>query len=226
MTKAAAAALLVEQPPSGAGPGVLVLHSWWGLTPSMRCYCHQLAAHGFVAAAPDLFSGRTAATIAEAKRLRSLPRSEPIYKTLTRSINALLADSAVAGREIGVVGFSMGGHWAVWLSQQSQLPIKSTVLYYAARGGSFSKSRSHFLAHFAENDGWVSDAAKERMGKAIQSADLSLEAFTYNQTEHWFAESDRRAEFNSAAAQLAFERTVAHLRKTLMSANSVRSQIQ
>jgi carboxymethylenebutenolidase len=220
MAKAVPAALLVERPPIGAGPGVLVLHSWWGLTPSIRNYCRQLAAHGFVAAAPDLFSARTAATIDEAKRLRSLPRSEPVYKMLMRSIDMLLSDSAVAGREIGVVGFSMGGHWAAWLSQHSELPITATTLYYAARGGNFSKSHSHFLAHFAENDEWVSDAAKLRMMNAIFSADLSLE--TYDQTEHWFAESDRRAEFNKAAAQLAFQRTVAHLRKTLMSSDPVK----
>jgi carboxymethylenebutenolidase len=207
--------LLIKRPRRGKGPGILVLHSWWGLTPSIRNYCRELAEHGFVAAAPDLFGGHLADTIAEAKRLRSLKRTEPVYKVLTRNIDELLADTAISSKEIGLVGFSMGGHWAVWLSQQSKLPIASTVLYYAARAGNFSKSHAAFLAHYAERDEWVSDEAKKRFAKAVQSAGLSLQSFTYAGTEHWFAESGRNVKNNKAATQLAFERTVAHLRRTL-----------
>src|SRR5690606_41241085 len=46
-------------PDRGTGPGVLVLHSWWGLTPFFRGVCDRLAEAGFVALAPDLYGGRT-----------------------------------------------------------------------------------------------------------------------------------------------------------------------
>jgi dienelactone hydrolase len=39
-------------PEAGSGPGVLVLHSWWGLTPFFRNVCDRLADAGFVALAP------------------------------------------------------------------------------------------------------------------------------------------------------------------------------
>jgi carboxymethylenebutenolidase len=215
MTKAAPTQLLIERPASGVGHGVLVLHSWWGLTSSFRSYCQELAKHGFVAAASDLFGGRTATTIAEARRLRSLSRSEPIYKTLMRDIDTLRSVNPVIGRKVGVIGFSMGGHWAVWLSQRPNLPIASTVLYYAARGGDFSASHSAFLAHYAEQDEWVGKAAKQRMESAIHKASCALQTYTYPQTGHWFAESGRPGEYDAAAAQLALERTVGHLRATL-----------
>jgi dienelactone hydrolase len=44
----------VTVPDSGEGPGVLVLHAWWGLTPFFRRVCDRLAEAGFVALAPDL----------------------------------------------------------------------------------------------------------------------------------------------------------------------------
>ena len=47
------------------GPGVLVLHAWWGLNPFFKELCDRLARAGFVAFAPDLYQGRTAATIDE-----------------------------------------------------------------------------------------------------------------------------------------------------------------
>src|SRR5690606_11226954 len=49
----------VTVPDAGHGPGVLVLHPWWGLTPFFKGLCDRLAEEGFVALAPDLFGGRT-----------------------------------------------------------------------------------------------------------------------------------------------------------------------
>ena len=43
-------------PAAGTGPGVLVLHAWWGLTPIFTEICDRLANEGFVVFAPDLHS--------------------------------------------------------------------------------------------------------------------------------------------------------------------------
>jgi carboxymethylenebutenolidase len=207
--------LHIETPKKAKGPGILVLHSWWGFTPSIRTYCEELAARGFVVAAPDILHGRKPKTIAEARHARSSRRTEPIYKGLTRGISELLANAAVSKEKIGLVGFSMGGHWAVWLSQQQELPIASTVLYYAARSGDFSKCRSAFLAHYAAHDEWVSEGAKKRMEHAIRTAGCPLQTFTYEGTQHWFAERGQFEAYDPAASALAFERTAKHMKETL-----------
>jgi carboxymethylenebutenolidase len=56
-------------PHGGNGPGVLVLHAWWGLNDTIKAVCTQLAESGFVAFAPDLYHGKVANTIAEAEVL-------------------------------------------------------------------------------------------------------------------------------------------------------------
>ncbi|MBJ3764658.1 dienelactone hydrolase family protein [Maribius pontilimi] len=195
---------------------VLIIHSWWGLTDSFRQYGNALAAAGFVTGLADLFDGRVAKTVAQARALRGRPRRTPMYKSLAADIGALRC----AGRgdlKVGVVGFSMGGHWAVWLSQRPEYGISATVLYYAARGGSFDQSQADILAHFAEKDDWVPPNARKNMERAISKSSCAYQSHHYPGTTHWFAESDRSAEFDAPSARQALERDIEFLRATLAS---------
>jgi len=107
-------------PEGGAGPGVLVLHAWWGLTPVFTDVCERLAAAGFVALAPSLFpGGATAATIAEAEVLRdahdeAAAEAEVLVQATADQLHGL---PAVTSTRIGVIGFSLGAYWALHLSQ-------------------------------------------------------------------------------------------------------------
>ena len=56
-------------PPTGNGPGVLVLHAWWGLNDTMKACCTRLAEAGFVTFAADLYHGKVADNIADAEAL-------------------------------------------------------------------------------------------------------------------------------------------------------------
>ncbi len=208
----------LAKPKSGQGRGVLVLHAWWGLNQFFKSFCDRLAKEGFVAIAPDLFEGQVATTIAGAKRLRAKPKKEPTYKTIVRTIEQLKTHPAVQGPTIGVVGFSMGGHWALWLSQRPELPIGATVTFYGARAGDYTDSRSDFMGHFAEKDAWVSDAAINKLKKSLALANRVAEFFIYPDTTHWFFESDRADAYNARSAKLAWRRTVEflknHIRET------------
>ena len=64
-------------PKNGKGPGVLVLHAWWGLNDFFKGLCDRLATDGFVAFAPDLYRGATASTRDGAENLQKLIRQLP-----------------------------------------------------------------------------------------------------------------------------------------------------
>lgn len=163
----------------------------------------------------DLFDGRTAETEIEAKALRAAPRRIPMYKTLGADIASLRTELKTDSARVGVVGFSMGGHWAIWLSQRPEYSIAATVLYYAARAGDFSGFRSGIIAHFADNDPWVTTSARKTMERAITKSRATYCAYDYPQTQHWFAESARPLEFDKAAARLALNRDIRHLAQNL-----------
>ena len=53
----------ILKPSRGAGPGVLVVHPWWGLNQSVRDYGAALVREGFVVGLPDVFEGHVVTEI-------------------------------------------------------------------------------------------------------------------------------------------------------------------
>ena len=71
----------LAQPKSSSGKGVLVIHAWWGLNQFFKDLCDRLAGEGFFALAPDLYHGKTASTIDQAKKLRSSLKQESVAQS-------------------------------------------------------------------------------------------------------------------------------------------------
>lgn len=210
-------------PKAGSGPGVLVLHSWWGFNAFFKDLCDRFAEAGFVALAPDLYAGKVASTVAAAKRLRAeatASRRQPAYKMLMAAIDQLSNHEAVTSPRVALAGFSMGGHWALWLAQRPELPIAATAVFYAARNGDFTQSRSRFLLHFAENDDWVSALSVKKLKKSLEVAGRDASYYEYPGTGHWFFESDRVDAFHRESAALAWKRTLAFFQLSMAESNS------
>ena len=56
-------------PPSGSGPGLIVIQEWWGLVPHIKDLVGRFAEQGYVALAPDLYHGKSTAEAEEAMHL-------------------------------------------------------------------------------------------------------------------------------------------------------------
>jgi carboxymethylenebutenolidase len=207
-------------PPSGKGPGVLVLHAWWGLNDTFRDFCDRLAQAGFVALAPDLFSGKVFTTIEDAERnITQFDEEHEVPPIVLSALEGLRNHPAVIGSGLAVVGFSMGAYWALWLAQYKPDLIQAVTVFYGTNGGSgdFSHSKAAFLGHFAEKDPYETEASIRELEKNLESAGLQTNFFTYPETGHWFFERDRSDAFNPQAAQLAWDRTVAFLQDQIES---------
>lgn len=205
----------LASPDGQPGAGILVFHPWWGLNDDVVAFADRLAVAGFTVAAPDLYGGPVATTIAEAERL-----SGSIDELAADAYALAAADYLVAmlghpTSRIGTVGFSMGGAWALWLGAQRS-DIGASVVYYGSiEGPSLAGARAPVLGHFAETDPYEPDASVTAFGHALRSAGRTADLYRYPGTRHWFAEASR-PEYDPAAAELAFTRTVAFLRRSLV----------
>jgi carboxymethylenebutenolidase len=204
-------------PDSGSGPGVLVLHAWWGLTPVFTAVCDGLAAAGYMALAPSLYAnGATAATIAEAEALRDshdeAAEAEPIAQA---AVEQLLGLPAVTGAKIGVIGFSLGAYWALHLSQVRPDDVGAVVVFYGTDDGDYRIARAAYLGHFAEHDDYEALDAVRALEEKIRAAGREVTFHVYPGTGHWFFEPNQPRAYDDAAAGLARERTLDFLKAQL-----------
>ncbi len=202
-------------PTSGRGPGVLVLHSWWGLTPFFRDTCDRLADEGFVALAPDLHGGRIADRPDEAERLLAEIDPNPTAALVLSSAATLRGLAITPDAPIGAIGFSMGASWALWLSARAVDDVGAVVAFYGAQDVDFKDAQAAYLAHWAEHDEFVDDDEIAFLEASLHLEGHPVEFHRYPGTGHWFFESDRPPAFDAAAADLAWQRTIDFLRRHL-----------
>jgi carboxymethylenebutenolidase len=202
-------------PKQGAGPSVLVLHAWWGLTEVFTRVCDRLAAEGFVALAPDLYHGATTAAIEEAESLASRLSASEERAILTAAVTSLRAHPAVQGTAIGVIGFSMGGSGALLLSTLRPGDIAAVVTFYGSTEADYASAQAAYLGHFAEQDEWEPLGDVRRVQDQLGAAGRDVTFHVYPGAKHWFFEENRPDAYDAAAAHLAWERTIAFLHRHL-----------
>jgi carboxymethylenebutenolidase len=203
-------------PQRGRGPGVLVLHAWWGLTPFFMNVCDRLAAEGFVALAPDRYGGPTAATIEEAEALQR-EREDPVSTeaNLIASVEFVRTHEAVVGEGLGALGFSAGAQWALLLSVREPDLMRAVVAFYGTWQRDYLGARAAFLGHYAEVDEWEPIDDVRGTQEALRAAGCEVTSYTYPGVGHWFFEEDRVGHYDAEAASLAWERTIEFLRAHL-----------
>lgn len=211
----------LAEPSHGSGPGVLVLHAWWGLTEPFRQVCDRLAEAGFVTLAPDLYHGKTTTSVEEAKALvAALDQDvERVRGDIAGAVQFLRQHHATKlandRGKLALVGFSLGGAYAFDMSVTLAEEIAAVVTFYASYPGlDYHSAKAAYLCHFAEHDPYEPAESVVEMEQALQAAGRPITCYTYPGTKHWFFE-ENRPEYDAQAARVAWEQTIAFLHERL-----------
>ena len=167
-------------PPSGSGPGLLVIQEWWGLDSGIKEMAERLGKAGFVALAPDLYHGQLAAhdEMDKAAHLMQTMPPDRAGRDMSGAVDYLASHPAVTSTGIGVVGFCMGGLLSFIIAANRPDKVKAVVPFYGFPQGpsepDWSKITATISGHMAENDSHFPapaaqalEAKLRRMGKKV-----------------------------------------------------------
>jgi carboxymethylenebutenolidase len=194
------------------GPGVLVLHSFWGLTGAVKRLADGLADHGYTVLVPDINFGGLPETEQEAVDHLAVASPDRLA-SLVMSSAALLYERSSPG-PIGIVGFGMGGSLGLWASVRAPDLVSTVVSFYGSQQIDFAGSKSAYLIHLAESDTYISDDEAVFMEATMGLESLPVEVIRYPGTSHGFGDQDGDA-FDPVAFDLAWSRTLDFLGEQL-----------
>jgi carboxymethylenebutenolidase len=185
-------------PPSGSGPGVIVVQEWWGLNPQIKGVADRLAGEGFVAFAPDLYRGELAGhdEMDKAGELMSKLPMDRAARDMSGAVDFLAGHDAVTSDGVGVVGFCMGGGLALRLGTLRPDKIKAVVSYYGVVGfdddgaPDWSKLAAPVLGNYGDKDDFFPAAKAAALEAGLKGLGKSVDFKIYPGRGHAFANED------------------------------------
>lgn len=190
-------------------PAVLVVHENRGLNPYIEDVARRVAKAGFMALAPDGLTsvGGYPGTDAEGRDLQSTVDGEQLMNDFFNGFEHLLNRDDSTGK-VGAVGFCYGG--GVCNALAVAFPeMSASVPFYGRQAATqdVPKIQAPLLLHYAGLDERINEGWPE-YERALQAHDKVYEAHIYPGVNHGF-HNDSTPRYDEAAAELAWDRTVA-----------------
>jgi carboxymethylenebutenolidase len=197
-------------------PAVLVIHENRGLNPHVRDVARRLAVEGFLAFAVDALS-EAGGTPPDEDKAREMIGALDRNATVTRVAAAVpfLAQHPESTGKVGAVGFCWGGAMTNRVAAAGT-GLAAGVPYYGSTlpADEVPKIACPLLLQYAGQDERINSGIPA-FEAALKQHGKSYEIFVYDGAQHAFNNDTNAARFNKAAAELAWSRTLAFLRKQL-----------
>ena len=170
---------------AGPWPGVVLIHDAFGVGDDMREQADWLAAAGYVTAVPDLYNGRSAIRCIKGAFSQLQAQRGPAFDQIEGVRSALAEDPRCTGA-VGVIGYCMGGGFALVLAgtpgyraasvNYGQVPDNVEELLAGA---------CPVVASFGGLDRSLQGAA-EKVQSAAEKAGISADVHEYPDARHGF----------------------------------------
>jgi len=195
-------------------PTLIVVHENRGLNPHIKDVARRYALEGFFTFAVDILSpdGGTPANEDAARDMIGKLDGDAATARIAAAMPAL-ANHAESTGSIGIVGYCWGGGQVNALAATSP-ELKAGVAYYGRQlpAEKVPAIKAALLLHYAEKDDRINEGIPAYKD-ALTAAGKTFEIHQYPGTQHAFNNDTNAARYNADAAKLAYERSVAFLRK-------------
>jgi carboxymethylenebutenolidase len=210
-------------PPTGSGPGIVLVQEIWGVNEHIRSVADQYAQDGYVVLAPDVFwrlerrvdLGYDEAGTVQAFELYQKLDTAQAATDVASALRALRELPEVTGK-VATLGFCLGGQLAYRAAAIGQ--PDAAVAYY---GGGIDQHldvadnvTTPVMFHYAQQDGHIPQEAVQKVKERF-AGKSNATFFDYADTDHGFNCWGRSKMYNQRAAALAHGRTLQFLAQHL-----------
>lgn len=204
---------------AGSGPGVLVIQEWWGLVPHIKDVVDRFAAAGFTAIAPDLYHGEASTEPDGASKLMMALNLQQAGKDLSGAIDLLQERSG--SKNVGVVGYCMGGGLALVVASQRPDAVAACAPYYGvipwdSAQPNWAAISATIVGEYAELDsGAAAPEGVRALEQKLRDLGKDCTMHIHEGAHHAFFNDTRPAVYSPEHAAEAWERTTALFRAKL-----------
>jgi carboxymethylenebutenolidase len=206
-------------PPSGKGPGVIVIQEWWGLTDQIKGVADMFAREGFVALSPDFYHGK-GAKIGEPDKAQKLMmeffQANTAAKDAKGAAEYLATHPAVTSKKVGVIGFCMGGFLALLVGSVAPDKVAAVVDCYGVgqRMPDLKPLRAiPVLGIFGGKDHAVAEFAT--LEKVAKDNGVPFTKYTYAEADHAFLNEQRKDVYRPDDAKNAWGKIMPFLKSNV-----------
>ena len=202
---------LLARPAEADGklPGIVVVHENRGLNPHIEDVTRRAALAGYVVLGPDALTplGGYPGTDDEGREMQAKRDREEMNEDFIAAVRYLQANDGCTGK-VGVTGFCFGGGIANMLAVRVP-DLGAAVPFYGRQpaAAEVASINAPLLIHYAGLDDRV-NAGWPDYEAALKAEGKEYTTYIYEGTNHGF-HNDSTPRYDEAAANLAWERTIA-----------------
>jgi carboxymethylenebutenolidase len=210
--------------PEGKGPfpAIVVIQEWWGLTDWIKDNAKRLAAQGYVTLAPDLYRGKVAQTPDVAKQLMSGLPHDRALRDLRAAVDVVAGRPDVKKERLGVIGWCMGGGYALQLALANHRIKACTICYgrVVTESDKLKPLAASVLGIFAGEDRGIPSSTVREFEEALKKDNKPASIYIFEGAGHGFMRpandnGEKNTVHNADATKQAWQRIDRYFAETL-----------
>lgn len=195
-------------------PGLILIHEWYGLNDWVKQQADRFAEKGYVALAVDLYRGEVAKDGEHAHELmRGLP-DERALGDIKAAFAELAMRKEVRGEKIGIIGWCMGGGFALKMAIEEP-KVDACVICYGrpvTDVKQLTQIKCSILGIWGETDRGID---VEPFKKALKEAKVDATHHVFPGAGHAFLNQNNQRGYNKEQAEKAWKTIDDFLAKSL-----------
>jgi len=172
-------------------PGVIVIHEIFGLNDDIRRITDRIADLGYAALAPDLYDREGLRMLCIARTLMTLSRGQgDAFADLDAARKFLQQQAGVDAARVGVIGFCMGGGFALMYAARAPIGVAATFYGEVPKTADQLRGVCPVLGGYGGQDKMFA-AQGRRLEKLLTEMGVEHDVKIYDDAGHSFMSRNR-----------------------------------